>query len=237
MKIPITVIIPNYNKQDYIIQCLQSIADQTYKDFECIVVDDGSTDNSRYLIDSFCCSDNRFKLICNVNHGLAYSRNYGINAACGEYILPLDSDDYIEHTYLERAMSCFKQHPEITLYYGKWKFIGYNAEMMNQRLGKLHYRDYKTLLISNSIHCSCVYRKKDAVAAGLYDETMKAYEDWEFLIRLLNGGKYVAYDEKDSLFYRQFEHSMSSYGHEHYADICNYIRQKNKKIYDEVLNG
>ena len=233
----VSLIVPVYNTSKYLEKCINSLINQTLDDIEIILVNDGSTDNSRYLIDSFCCSDSRFKLICNDNHGLSYSRNYGINAAYGEYILPLDSDDYIEHTYLERAMTCFKQHPEITLYYGKWKFIGYNAEMMNQRFGKLHYRDYKTLLISNSIHCSCVYRKKDAVEAGLYDETMKAYEDWEFLIRLLSCGKYVAYDKKDSLFYRQFEHSMSSYGHEHYADIYNYIRQKNKKIYDEVLNG
>ena len=236
MNIPITVIVPNYNKQDYIIQCLQSIADQTYKDFECIVVDDGSTDSSIKIISQFCSNDNRFKLYLNQNHGLAYSRNFGIQHANGKYILPIDADDWIELTYVERAMKFFDQHPEFTLFYGKWLFTGYNADMMNARLGNLHYQSYATLLRSNSIHCSCVYRRDDAIECGMYDVNMKAYEDWEFLIRLLHNKHLVCYDPHISLYYRQFEQSMSSYGHQHYGEIYNYIMTKNKKIYQEIFS-
>ena len=232
----ISVIVPNYNKQDYIVQCLQSIKDQTFEDLECIVVDDGSTDNSVKIITEFCNSDNRFKLYCNQNHGLAYSRNFAIQHANGKFILPIDADDWIEQTYVERAMTFFDVHPEFTLFYGKWQFVGYNADMMNARLGNLHYQSYSNLLKSNSIHCSCVYKRNDAIGCGMYDTNMKAYEDWEFLIRLLYNRHLVCYDPHVSLYYRQFEQSMSSYGHQHYQEIFSYIMQKNKTIYEETFS-
>ena len=119
----ISAIVPNYNKQDYIVQCLQSIKDQSFEDLECIVVDDGSIDNSVKIITEFCNSDNRFKLYCNQNHGLAYSRNFAIQHANGKFILPIDADDWIEQTYIERAMMFFDVHPEFTLFYGKWQFV------------------------------------------------------------------------------------------------------------------
>lgn len=236
MNAQITVIVPNYNKQDYITQCLQSIANQSFKNLECIVVDDGSADDSVKTISKLCSKDDRFKLYCNENHGLAYSRNFAIRHANGKFILPVDADDWIEETYVERAMNFFNEHPEFTLFYGKWMFVGYNADMMNARLGDLRYQSYVTLLRSNSIHCSCVYKQKDAIECGLYDVSMKAYEDWDFLIRLLHNKHLVCYDPHVSLYYRQFEQSMSSYGHQHYQEIVNYIMQKNKKIYEETFS-
>lgn len=232
----ITVIVPNYNKSQYIEECIQSIKDQTFKDFECIIVDDGSTDNSKEIIKKLIENDNRFQLFCNTNHGLSFSRNFGIKLANTEFVLPLDSDDYIEKDYIKRIIEYFNQHPETTLFYGKWFFIGYNADYMNFKLGNLHYIDYKTLLRGNSIHCCCAYRKKDAIDCGLFDENMQGYEDWEFLIRLLYKDKIVAYDPHISLYYRQLQNNMSSDCHQTYFQKFNYIVEKNKKIYSEVLS-
>lgn len=229
----ITVIIPNFNKADYIAECIQSVKIQTEQDFKCIIVDDGSTDNSSEIIAHEVNNDLRFTVIYQPNHGLSYSRNIGIKEAETEFVLPLDSDDMIEKTYLERAEKLFSEHPEVTLYYGRWLFFGYNADKMNTLYKDLHYSSYANLLKSNSIHCSCIYRKHDAIECGLFDTTMHGYEDWEFLIRLLHGEKLVAWDPRVSLFYRQLPKSRSTDDHAKYLNYVKLIQEKNSKIYQE----
>jgi len=175
-------------------------------------------------------------LFFNQNAGVAASRNFGITNASNEFVLPLDADDYIEKTYVERAVSFFDHFPDYTLYYGKWHFIGFNADDMNARLGNLHFCDYRTLLKGNSIHCSCVYRRSDAIACGLFDSNMKGYEDWEFLIRLLHDKPKVFWDSNVSLFYRQLEKSRTTDDHANYQQRFNDIVNKNIVIYREYFN-
>ena len=228
-----TIIVPNFNKSAYIAECIKSIQQQTYDELSCIIVDDGSTDDSVAVIHSLIDDDKRFSLYCNENHGLSYSRNFAIQHADTEFILPLDSDDYIEQTYLERLLHIFSEHDEIAVAYGKWKFIGYNADSMNKSLGNLHYAGYKQLLKSNSIHCCCMYRKADAMSCGLYDESFQGYEDWEFLIRLLYKDRPVAYDPRVSLFYRQLESNMSADCHAKYQEKFQRIFDKHREKYLE----
>ena len=233
----ITVIITNFNKREYIGECIKSVKDQTLSDFKCIIVDDGSIDGSKEVIEQMIADDNRFSAFFNENKGVAEARNFGILMADTEYVMPLDGDDYIEHTYLERIVKFFEALPEYTLYYGKWKFIGFNADYMNARLGNLHYTTYDNLLRSNSIHCSCAYKRQDAIDCGLFDPNLKGYEDWEFLIRLLNGdNKKVFWDSNISLFYRQLKKSRTSDDHANYQQRFNDIMNKNKKIYQEHFN-
>ena len=236
MSAKITVIVPNYNKEQYIGECLKSVKAQTMTDFDCIIIDDGSTDNSVDAVQELIADDRRFQLFQNTNHGLSFSRNFGIKFADTEFVLPLDSDDYIAEDYLQRIVEHFDKHPETTLFYGKWFFVGHNADQMNANLGNLHYIDYKTLLRGNSIHCCCAYRREDAIQCGLFDEKMQGYEDWEFLIRLLYKDKIVVYDPHVSLYYRQLQNNMSSDCHQTYFQKFSYIVEKNKKIYSEVLS-
>lgn len=97
----ISVIVPVYNDEKYIKNCLESIANQTFKDIEIIVVDDGSTDNSGIICDEFSINDPRFKVIHKQNKGVCDSRNKGLEIASGEYICFVDSDDWIENDYFE----------------------------------------------------------------------------------------------------------------------------------------
>ncbi|MBR1698721.1 MAG: glycosyltransferase family 2 protein [Bacteroidales bacterium] len=101
----ISVIVPVYNVAEFVLPCLKSIAGQTYKNFECIVVDDGSTDNSGIVCEQFCQQDNRFHLIHQSNLGLGPARNTGVRLSRGEYILFVDSDDYL----LPGTLSCAYQ--------------------------------------------------------------------------------------------------------------------------------
>lgn len=96
-----SVIIPVYNVEHYLKDCLDSVLDQTYEDWEAICVDDGSTDNSRSILEEYVRKDSRFKTIFQENSGTAAARNAGLEAAVGDYIFFLDSDDWLELNALE----------------------------------------------------------------------------------------------------------------------------------------
>lgn len=97
----ISIIVPIYNVEKYIFKCLESIVNQSFTDFEVILVDDGSTDNSSIICNKFVTEDSRFKYFYKNNGGLSDARNYGLNYAKGKYVVFIDSDDFIEKKYLE----------------------------------------------------------------------------------------------------------------------------------------
>lgn len=101
IKIDVSVIIPCYNVEKYVGKCLESLIKQTKKELEFIVIDDGSTDSTDKVIKEYQIKDKRIKYFKNRNHGIGYTRNYGIDRANGEYILFVDSDDYIEEDTCE----------------------------------------------------------------------------------------------------------------------------------------
>ena len=104
----ISVIVPVYNVEEYVLECLESISAQTFADFECIVVDDGSTDDSSRIVDEYAATDPRFKVIHQANRGLSGARNVGIDVARGEYLSFIDSDDFIHPEMLEKLLSAIE---------------------------------------------------------------------------------------------------------------------------------
>lgn len=99
--VKISIIVPVYNSSRYLEKCFDSIRDQTYTDFEVIVINDGSTDCSGEICDKYAELDNRFKIIHKENGGVSKARNIGIDNANGEYITFIDSDDWIDVDYLQ----------------------------------------------------------------------------------------------------------------------------------------
>ena len=99
-EIRISVVIPVYNVEKYLHRCIDSIKQQTYENWEAILVDDGSTDRSNIICDEIAAEDNRFRVYHKKNEGLGLTRNYGIRKSSGDYVFFLDSDDYIEKTAL-----------------------------------------------------------------------------------------------------------------------------------------
>lgn len=102
----ITIIVPSYNVEPYISRCLKSIKDQSFSNFEVIVVDDGSTDNSSEIAEQFALKDSRFKVVRQENNGQGSARNRGINLAQGDYLSFVDSDDWIHKDYLIKMYEC-----------------------------------------------------------------------------------------------------------------------------------
>ena len=109
----ISVVVPVYNVETYLVECLDSIQNQTYTDFEVILVNDGSTDGSQAICERYCQADKRFRLMNQTNQGLSAARNKGVEISTGEYIVFVDSDDVIKINYLEKLMQYMTEDVDI----------------------------------------------------------------------------------------------------------------------------
>ncbi|MBQ8784417.1 MAG: glycosyltransferase family 2 protein [Alphaproteobacteria bacterium] len=106
----VTVVIPVYNVEKYLEQCLDSVINQTYKDIEIICINDGSTDNSITILEKYALSDNRIKIISQTNQGISAARNAGIKVATGKYITFLDSDDFLSRDAIEKMVTAIENN-------------------------------------------------------------------------------------------------------------------------------
>ena len=120
----ISIIVPCYNQAQYLPECIQSVINQTYTDWECIIVNDGSPDNTEEIALEWVSKDLRIKYLKKENGGLSSARNAGISIAKGKWILPLDADDRIANEYLERAFVIMETKSDVGLIYAKASFFG-----------------------------------------------------------------------------------------------------------------
>ena len=97
----ISIIIPVYNVEEYLERCLQSVISQNYSDIEILLIDDGSTDRSPQICDSFAMKDNRVEVTHTMNNGVSVARNIGVKKAKGDYLMFVDSDDYLTGDAIE----------------------------------------------------------------------------------------------------------------------------------------
>ena len=120
----VSIIVPCYNQGQYIDECLQSIIEQSYTHWECIVVNDGSNDDSQEHINGWKKKDKRISSISIKNGGVSQARNLGISLAQGIFILPLDADDKISKLYVHLCVSAFISDPELMLVYANAEKFG-----------------------------------------------------------------------------------------------------------------
>ena len=109
----ISVIVPVYNVEEYLEECLDSIKNQTFTDFEVILVNDGSTDNSQEICEKFCVQDTRFQLINQENQGQSIARNIGVAESKGKFIVFIDSDDIVRVDLLDQLMNYMSDEIDI----------------------------------------------------------------------------------------------------------------------------
>lgn len=232
----VSVVIPCYNQAVYLPEALDSLLQQTYQNWEAIVVNDGSPDDTEEIALEYTRKDKRFKYIYKINGGLSSARNEGIRNAGGELILPLDADDIIKPKYIDKAVNAFRENPQLKLVY----CLGYFFGVRNGLWEGLNYMGYDKLLLWNSIFCSAFYRKADWAEIGGYDENMrKGHEDWDFFIRLLQGEKLVYQIPLPLFYYRVKESSMITMATQKNVLSENefYIYSKNRAIYASYFGG
>ena len=179
----ISVIIPVYNSKKYLSECLNSIINQTYKDLEIIIIDDGSTDGSGEIIGNFSVFDSRVKVITKCNKGLVAARKEGIEAASGDYISFVDSDDYIDlNTYESIINEMNNGSPDMVLYGLVEEYSDYRVEKYNHiKCGWYSENEIKNEIIPNMLSCGdffdfgvlpnvvCKLVKRKFVIDNLYD--------------------------------------------------------------------
>jgi len=102
--LPFSIIVPVYNDENHLPRCLDSIIAQTFTDYECLLIDDGSTDSASAICDAYAEKDSRFRVVHKNNEGISKTRQFGINNAAGKYTVFVDSDDWIEPSLLEKAI-------------------------------------------------------------------------------------------------------------------------------------
>ena len=229
----ISVIVPCYNSEEYLAETLNSVLAQTCMDWECIIVNDGSTDDSLRIVQEYIEKDKRFKAIDKKNEGPAIARNVGITNASGKYILPLDSDDKIAPTYLEKACSYLEKHPETKLVYCE-------AEYFDQRKGAwvLPSYDYENLLWSNSIFCSAVFRRSDFEETDGYSPNMRfGDEDWDFWLTFLNKEDYVYKIPEVLFFYRIHGNTRTVGAKQLHIENHSQMIRNHISLYEPYLGG
>ena len=218
MKYVLSVIIPVFNTEKYLYRCIESITNQTYKNLQIILVDDGSTDSSFSICKEFENKDPRVSVFSNNGKGVSSARNYGMSKADGEYITFVDSDDYLELNAYEKALNNIGNCDAIFFgyydVYTKSDFIKPNKPSCNGIKNP-----YETIYdcmypISNS-YCATVWNKifkKDKVKDIPFDESFTVGEDEEWLVRsVLNLSNIMLYNEPLYYYVQRSDSTFNSF--------------------------
>jgi len=189
----VTVVISVYNKELYITQAIESVINQTYRNLDIIVVDDGSTDSSLEIIKQYNGSDSRLRFYTQPNQGVASCRNRGLSDSAGEFIIFLDGDDYLYSEYIATVVGYMEVLPYVDLLHVAWDNVDESGKCISS-ISAVDYPDYlHTLLLGNifaihAVFCRVSFLKK----VGLF-KFYTVTDDWEYWIRCAsNGGQFKA---------------------------------------------
>ncbi|CAM4152977.1 glycosyltransferase family 2 protein [Gillisia hiemivivida] len=206
MKPLISVILPVFNREEYIIESVESILKQTYTKIELIIIDDASNDETVKIISQFY--DSRIQLIKNkINLGVAASTNLGIRKAKGKYIAKMDSDDIALPTRLETQLTFMEENEDIIVCGSNIEYFGAKKKIIKYK--ENHKAILVEMLLRNPFANPTVIIRKEIFDAYLYDESYKYGEDYEFWTRIGWEGKMYNIQEV-LLLYRVHSKQLSS---------------------------
>ena len=194
----VSIICTCYNLGRYLAEALESIKVQDYTNWECIILDDGSTDETKKIANEYVLQDSRFRYIYQNNQGVVVARNNAIKAAIGKYIISVDSDDRITKDCLDLCVRRMKESNS--------KLVYFDAEYFGDKEGLVSLPDYsfRKLLAGNCIPVFGMFKREDFLKTQGYNLNMKnGYEDWDFWITLLQDRGKVEKINRVLYFYRK----------------------------------
>lgn len=225
--VKVSIIIPVYDGEKYIREAVYSALNQTYKDFEIIVIDDGSKDNTPNILETY---GSKIKWKSQENKGQASAINEGINMAEGKYLAYLDADDVCLPERFENQVKYLDEHPNVGLVYSDRHQINENGE--TQRIIKSQPPNNFVLLQNNYIPRSAVMHKKECLdEVGLFDESITGGDDWDMWIRISEKFE-MGYIGKPLVKYRVHKKNISLI-RPNRLDYCRYTKMKGlEKTYE-----
>ena len=206
----ISVVIPVYNGEKTIKETIESILNQTFSDFELIIINDGAQDSTLEIVSTI--QDPRVKVFSYPNAGLSASRNRGIKLATGEYIALIDADDLWRPDKLEAQFLALQANPKAAVAYSWTDFIDESSQVLRQGCYISASGDiYANLLVVNFLEngSNPLIRKQAFTEVGTFDESLGNAADWDMWLRLAAHYHFVAVSSPQIL-YRQSSNSMSS---------------------------
>jgi len=228
----VSVIVPVYNMASYLEEAIQSILSQDYPHLEVIIMDDGSTDNSLAIAHHLAQSDPRIYVYHQSNAGVAAARNKAIRFSKGQYILPVDADNWIEPSYLRRAVDVLEKHPEI-------KVVGCQAVFFGEKNGpwKLPPFSYRRIAQRNIIDVCAMYRRTDFDQTTGYDEQFPFREDWDFWLSMFESGGAFYRLEEPLLHYRVRVSSKRTEDRQYKRELVKRVNVRHWQFIHTQLHG
>ena len=225
----ISIIIPCYNDSQFVRQSVNSALNQTYSNIEVIVVDDGSDSITKIILKEL--EPKITKLITQENRGQSTARNVGIKEAKGEYILVLDSDDYLDLSFCNKAISVFLNNNDlkiVTCMATRWYENGKKNILIPSGGTILNF------MSTNEALGTSMFKKVDWDLCGGYDENMRSgFEDWEFFIRILKEGGRAEVIQEPLYNYRRRSNSTTSIANSKKYQLLKYIYIKHQELYKD----
>ncbi len=229
----ISVVIPCYNHGRYIDEAVNSILNQTYQDFEIIIVDDGSTDP--FTVQKLKTYLKPKTTVVHIkNQGPSAARNAGVKLAKGDYILTLDADDLFDVSFLEKAITVLEQQPQVGVVTCGIQHVGASKKKVLPQGGGV-----ENFLAGNGVLGSAFFRKICWEEAGGYDESMKddnmGYEDWNFWIDVTKRGWTVYVIPEYLFYYRIHKVSRRTKAHSNRPQVIKKIVSNHREIFAKYV--
>lgn len=228
----VSIYITNHNYGRFIKEAIESILNQTLKDFELIIIDDGSTDNSRVIIEEY---DNLeyVKIIFQKNKGLNISNNIAMRAASGKYIMRLDADDYLDQNALLVLTSSLEENKNLGLVFPDYYIIDQNSNIIG--IEKRHEFGKDVSLFDQPAHGACtMIRREFLMQLNGYDENYDCQDGYELWIRFINHFE-VNNIPTPLFYYRQHGNNLTS-NEIKILETRSKIKAKHVKSHDQLLN-
>ena len=235
----VSVVMPAYNVERYVEEAIQSILDQTFRDFEFIIIDDGSTDGTGDIIDRHAAADPRIVYVQNQsNLGQTKSMNKGIELARGKYICRMDADDISYPDRFEKQLAFMEENPDVVISGGIMEVCNRDMKLICRRIYNLTDVEIRRKLFRYSPFChpSTIYRTEGAKTIGGYSEVIFPAEDYDFYFRLGRLGAFA--NLPDVIYKMRVNPSGISYSNIRKSEIMTlYVRLKAVFEYDYSMTG